>query len=330
MPKLIKKYQTPAGGLTAIGLQTFMGFQNKAAGALGKGISPAGIIGSMAMDLGKAFIPQAELTTGADDVLSAAGDAATMFNPAVGLGIKALDFANRSFGKTTAKQQTSGLTLNAYQKQTSTNAGKKGSLISTWFGKNKLVNKQTQAADEFNSNAGALESAANDRAQAGAIYAQDIASNNQNQLMSGLMGNYKTKMLSAKDGAKLDDIRKLISSRNKSLDVKKFQDGGKLNVIPEGALHARKNNLPEEIAEQVTDKGIPVITYNEGGDITQHAEIEANEIIFAKDTTNQLEEYFKQYQENPSDELAIKCGKFLTEEILENTDDRTGLLEEIE
>jgi hypothetical protein len=38
-----------------------------------------------------------------------------------------------------------------------------------------------------------------------------------------------------------------------------MKEGGQMNVIPEGALHARKNNM--ELAEEgeVTHKGIPVV-----------------------------------------------------------------------
>lgn len=116
--------------------------------------------------------------------------------------------------------------------------------------------------------------------------------------------------------------------------IEKFGEGGKMNVIPEGALHARKHNLPEEIAEKVTNKGIPVITLEEGGDIKQHAEIEVNEIIFNKETTDKLEDFFKKFNETEDkkdkDLIAVEAGKFLAFEILENTDDKTGLIETIE
>ena len=116
--------------------------------------------------------------------------------------------------------------------------------------------------------------------------------------------------------------------------IGKFQEGGKMNVIPEGALHARKHNLPEAIAEKVTNKGIPVITLEEGGDIKQHAEIEVNEIIFNKETTDKLEDFFKKFNEaedkKDKDLIAIEAGKFLASEILENTEDNTNLIKTIE
>lgn len=108
----------------------------------------------------------------------------------------------------------------------------------------------------------------------------------------------------------------------------KFYNGGKTeeskeeplsnqqNVIPEGALHARKHHM--ENTEGLTQKGIPVID-NKG---EQQAEIELNEIIFNLEVTKKLEELYK----DGSDEAAIEAGKLLVQEILFNTNDRTGLI----
>lgn len=107
-----------------------------------------------------------------------------------------------------------------------------------------------------------------------------------------------------------------------------FEDGGKTeeskekplsnqqNVIPEGALHARKHHM--ENTEGLTQKGIPVID-NKG---EQQAEIELNEIIFNLEVTKKLEELYK----DGSDKAAIEAGKLLVQEILFNTEDRTGLI----
>lgn len=164
----------------------------------------------------------------------------------------------------------------------------------------------------------------------------DIATKNQQKLFGGITTN----ILAAKRGSKLQ-MTNIKNRVNYSLRVKPiievievpeidvFEDGGKFNVIPDGALHARKHDLPEEISEQVTDKGIPVVTMDEGGAITQHAEIELNEIIFNKDVTDKLEEMFKQYKDGDED-IALKAGKLLVYEILENTQDNTGLIETVE
>jgi hypothetical protein len=99
-----------------------------------------------------------------------------------------------------------------------------------------------------------------------------------------------------------------------------------MNVIPEGALHARKNNM-EGAGEDFTAKGIPVVD-NQG---EQQAEIERNEIIFIKEVTDKIEEAYKKFNSNETsnsekDEIAIKIGKFLTKQILENTEDKTNLI----
>lgn len=99
-----------------------------------------------------------------------------------------------------------------------------------------------------------------------------------------------------------------------------FKNGGQMNVIPEGALHARLHHM--ENGDKLTKKGIPVVD-NSG---EQQAEIECNEIIFNKEVTEKLEKLWK----DGSDEAAIEAGKLLTDEIINNTDDRTGLIETIE
>jgi hypothetical protein len=108
----------------------------------------------------------------------------------------------------------------------------------------------------------------------------------------------------------------------------KFKNGGAVNVIPDGALHAHKHHLEnvDEKFEDVTTKGIPVITEEKGGDIKQHAEVEREEIIFNLEVTKQLEKLMQ----DGSDEAAIEAGKLLVYEILENTVDNTGLLNTVE
>jgi len=107
-----------------------------------------------------------------------------------------------------------------------------------------------------------------------------------------------------------------------------FKQGGQMSVIPEGALHARKNNM-EGAGEDFTAKGIPVVD-NKG---EQQAEIERDEIIFRKEITDKMEELYKKYNSEESstkkDEIAIEMGKILTCEITKHTDDKTGLIEEI-
>lgn len=111
-----------------------------------------------------------------------------------------------------------------------------------------------------------------------------------------------------------------------------FKEGGKVNVIPEGALHARLHHM--ENAENLTKKGIPVVSEKENGQLEQQAEIERDEIIFRLEVTKKLEELLKKYSDNETsqkdkDLVAIEAGKLLVEEILNNTQDNTNLINNI-
>ena len=104
----------------------------------------------------------------------------------------------------------------------------------------------------------------------------------------------------------------------------KFQQGGSINVIPEGALHARKHNMD---VEGITKKGIPVVD-NDG---KQQAEIERSEIILRLEVTKKLEKLEEKYYDEETsqrekDECALEAGKLLVEEILYNTQDNTNKL----
>ena len=100
-----------------------------------------------------------------------------------------------------------------------------------------------------------------------------------------------------------------------------LKEGGKVNVIPEGALHKNKHHLTDidEKFEDVTTKGIPVIVESEGGEVVQQAEVERQEIIFRLEVTKKLEELSKKH----TDDAAIEAGKLLVQEILYNTIDNT-------
>ena len=115
-----------------------------------------------------------------------------------------------------------------------------------------------------------------------------------------------------KDGGKTEET-----------ELVKLEETNQKNVIPEGALHKNKHHI--ENTEGLTQKGIPVID-NDG---EQQAEIELDEIIFTLEVTKKLEELHKIYNEGTNkerDEAAIEAGKLLVQEILYNTDDRTGLI----
>lgn len=112
--------------------------------------------------------------------------------------------------------------------------------------------------------------------------------------------------------------------------IPEFQNGGSINVIPDGALHARKHNMD---LEGITKKGIPVVSEKDDGKIEQQAEIELNEIILRLEVTQKLEELEKKYYDDQTsqkekEEAALEAGKLLVYEILENTQDNTNLIKE--
>ena len=109
-------------------------------------------------------------------------------------------------------------------------------------------------------------------------------------------------------------------------DIPEIEETTQKNVIPEGALHKNKHYM--EHAEGLTKKGIPVV--DEDGE--QQAEIEHSEIIFTLEVTKKLEEYYNIFYSDESsnkekEQAALEAGKLLVYQILENTEDRTGLID---
>lgn len=111
------------------------------------------------------------------------------------------------------------------------------------------------------------------------------------------------------------------------------------SVIPEGALHKNKHHLD---LDGITKKGIPVIQNvddsvetlaeikQHGGDLQQSAEIEESEVIFSKELTDFIEEKRKEWHSSKSNDILEEVGMRVTKELLENTDDRTGLIDKLE
>ena len=136
-----------------------------------------------------------------------------------------------------------------------------------------------------------------------------------------------------KEGGNIDIVEELewipefkTGGKTEESDIPKTEETSQKNVIPEGALHKNKHHM--EHAEGLTKKGIPVID----DDGEQQAEIEHSEIIFTLEVTKKLEEYYEIFYSDESsnkekEQAAIDAGKLLVFQILENTEDRTGLIE---
>ena len=123
-----------------------------------------------------------------------------------------------------------------------------------------------------------------------------------------------------------------VSIKDISEETLLYKEGGSFNVIPEGALHTRLHHI--ENSENITKKGIPVVSEDENGEFEQQAEIEKNEVILRLEVTKKLESLLKDYESDQftkeeKDQFAIQAGKLLVYELLENTVDNTGLLKEL-
>ena len=159
-------------------------------------------------------------------------------------------------------------------------------------------------------------------------YAQELNAQNQAKYNGGAA------MAIGRKGFVLPDkkaIRVIFEARSNMIEKPIKNDsnesekivGVDTNVIPEGALHVRKNHLEEANPDmnRVTEKGIPVIaTDSHGDDYQQLAEIEESEIIFRKLLTDKIEELMK----DGSEKAMIQAGKILAREIMCNTEDNTG------
>jgi hypothetical protein len=319
---------------------------------LGKGMIDLGV--NAGLDLG--LIALGKESDALDGGVNAVADAAGYLDyvvPGLGTGIKygikGLNFADKALGKTT-KSFSGNTGISGYQDFST--QGKQFRLSQTGARKRSEIetqgNKKLFTAAKTNADALLKQQQARNQAIG------NTGITNQNQLLGGQ--NYS--VLTAKKGATLQDIRNYIKVRNieknvaqnPNLDenlakseIQKFQNGGSL--IPSGALHKNKHKLESinpELDGEITKKGIPVISYAEegdvleyekdgktpkvlaeGGEVIQHAEIEAGEIIFNISLTKKLIELMKK----DTSEAMIEAGKILARELMEDTTDNTGLLE---
>lgn len=158
-------------------------------------------------------------------------------------------------------------------------------------------------------------------------YYQDL----QHQNINRYAGQNYLGVTVGKSGMKLMSLEQVRAIIAKKSTPEKLQNGGQIpgidtNILPEGALHARKNNLAElnPDLEDATKKGIPVMA-SEGGEIVEQvAEVENSEITFRLDVTKRLEELCK----DGSEEAMIEAGKLVAQEVVENTQDNVGMITE--
>ena len=140
---------------------------------------------------------------------------------------------------------------------------------------------------------------------------------------------------------KLERLRAFVPKHQNGAKLKKVEVSEEHNVIPEGNYHKNKHNLD---LDNVTEKGIPVVTVNDDSvdtfteikqqedSIQQHAEIERNELTMNLELTNFIEEKRKAWHKSgdKDDAICIETGLRFVKELLTNTDDNTNLINKIE
>ena len=156
-------------------------------------------------------------------------------------------------------------------------------------------------------------------------YGRDLAQQNLNRYA----GTNYMDMRAGKLGMKLTELdrfkallRNRVVEETENSDIQRFANGG--SILPTGKLHKELHHLDDmgEQFEDLTRKGIPVVTMDEGGEIVQVAEIERDEWTWSKEFTDQIEALWK----DESEESMIEAGKLICEELLRNTQDEGGLL----
>lgn len=192
--------------------------------------------------------------------------------------------------------------------------------------KNKLNNQIRAAQNDFNMTANIIDF--NKRRKDNNI-GSDYLSRNLSKYQ------WNQQLTLAKKGVKFPDLE---SARNilnsiKSKDIQSFKSGGKIekeNIIPTGALHKNLHHI-DDIGIDITKKGIPVVTMDEGGEFKEQiAEVEAAEWTLSLDVTKQIEEYWNNYKESGDDNIAIECGKYLVDQIFNNTRDDDKVIKKTE
>ena len=261
-----------------------------------------------------------------DALLGSSAVAGALFaaNPALGAAYMGVSALNSATGKTTQKFQGNDLAsqearaaLGGSYGQTEgdlraaqNRGGKKYGGISRLTGQYQRANRIVGEGNNYMASLNNIY----DRRQLGQIRGQNMADINSLDYRLNTFGGYdQYGTVIGRKGMKLptkmDRIQNILAMRK----------GGQMNVIPEGALHARLHHMETE--NKITKKGIPVV--DKQGE--QQAEIERNEIIFSLEVTNRLEELRK----DGSEKAALEAGKLLVDEIFNNTDDRTGLIAEV-
>ena len=266
-----------------------------------------------------------------DDVANAAAKVATKFGPwgylAAGV-IKTVNFASKAFGER-IEGFDGGTGSSGFRDFTVESKQFRGF---NPFGASKASQAHQKNVQDQKTKFAAAKSVVNSQKQQNDARRQALENQNmttEQQLSGGLdygavLARQGTKLERVEDDLNEIDIITLFNQFNVNKQVEILKSGG--SVIPSGALHKNRHNMDvPELEGQITNKGIPVISVEEGGEITQHAEIEKDEVIIDLELSKKLEKLMK----DGSEAAAIEAGRSLSNELMENTTDNTGLIQKI-
>ena len=301
-------------------------------------------IGEIAYGVTDSLIKQPDMMGVEDKVVSGlskgawkvAGLAPNPYTIGAAAALSGFDLLNKGLGKNLNSDGTQDMVNTGYANFSADDLlkeggkGKKGTLWSRLFHKGRT--RDQNARIDSGKKANLLASNASYLNEQNTLASQNTTGVLHDKYWQQKMGGVDTRMLAAKKGGKIHRTEFEHIIRKAKSNIKLHKSGGKLedpNIIPDGAFHSRKNNLPDEIAKDVTHKGIPVIV-KDGDKITQIAEIERSEIVFNKTVSEKIEDYLKDYNEaetqKEKDKIAIECGKLISDQIINNTIDNVGLL----
>lgn len=197
----------------------------------------------------------------------------------------------------------------------------------------KFIRKRREMQRKLDMIADIGTQARNDRLRAqGSVYS--ISNRNNMDMQGGF------RAFSVKKGGKLYDHEFILSvlrnsqkreaekgqeKNNIPIGKQRFKKGGKFGcIIPDGKLHKELHHL-DFGNNEVSRKGIPVVTTNKKGEVKQQAEIERDEIIFNLALTQKLESLMK----SGTDDDMVKAGEILWDAILNNSKDNSNLIKRV-
>lgn len=198
------------------------------------------------------------------------------------------------------------------------------------FGSNKVKNKIAEAQRQNDIATGILRDAKSDStAMANSTAMFNLRRNMQrqgnNMLYSGV--------LAAEKGARIENIIEQANEqpiKKIDLNLLKGITSSSKNVIPSGALHKNKHHLDEDTDANITKKGIPVVSREDDGEIVQHAEVEKEEIILSKATTDTIRRMRSDYHfaknETNKNDIAYSAGDYFVYQLFNNTDDNAKII----